>query len=58
MRVYADPDGIHKGIGPDMADNECILDFEFCSGLRLTYLGLSAFDFENIINIVVEHIIG
>ena len=58
MKVYASPNESHSPPEDGMDAENCLFELEFQSDLRTKYSGLSAFDFESVVDIVVKHIIG
>ena len=58
IKVFADPSNFHDGSGISLTEADCTLDQELREKLRTEFPGLSAFDFESVIEIVIEKIIG
>ena len=58
MKVCANPNECNDPTNENMDEQECLMEFQFCSKLRFEHPGLSAFDFESMIDVVVKHIVG
>ena len=58
LKVHANPNERNPCTDLTMDEEQCLMEFKFRSKLRTDYSGLSAFDFESMMDIVVKHIIG
>ena len=58
IRVYASLSGVSEPPSPNATPEELERDFDLCVDMRRKYPGLCAFDFEQVLDIIIEDVLG